>query len=62
MEERDILLMAALIASVRTIKFESREFQGMNSPRMRCEVSNSIALARLIVKMSKMDVAQRVTD
>ena len=51
MDERDILFMAALIAAVRTARFEDREFQGAHSPRMRAQVSNSLALARLVAKV-----------
>ena len=50
MEEQTVLLMAALIASVRTARFEGREFQGAASPRMMAEVANAIALARMICR------------
>ena len=58
MEERDILLMAALIAAVRTARFEQKDFVGAATPRMMSEISNSISLARRICKYA----ADRVVD
>jgi hypothetical protein len=48
-----ICLMAALIAAVRTARFEDREFQGMGSPRVMAQIANSLWLARKIVDRSK---------
>lgn len=53
MEERDILLMAALIAAVRTARFEDREFAGATSPRMQAQISNSLALARRLCERAE---------
>ncbi len=42
------LLMASLIAAVRTARFEGRELEGMQSPRMRAQIDNSLRLAEAI--------------
>ena len=54
MEERElVLIMASLIAAVRTARFDDREFQGENTPRMRAQVANSLALAKLLVRTER---------
>ena len=39
------LMMAALVAAVRTARFEERESMGAGSPRMAAAVANSFQLA-----------------
>ena len=39
------LIMAALIAAVRTARIEDREYMGAGSPRMAAAVANSFQLA-----------------
>ncbi len=41
-----VLLMAALIASVRTARFEEKEFRGMKSPRYQAAMAVSLAIAQ----------------
>jgi hypothetical protein len=43
-----MLLMAALIAAVRTSRFDAKEFEGAHSPRIMSEVYQFIQLARLV--------------
>jgi hypothetical protein len=55
MADRDVqpntvLLMAALIAAVRTARFDASEFEGANSPRIMSEVYQSLQLARLVYR------------
>ena len=38
------LMMAVLVAAVRTAKFEEREYMGARSPRMAAAVANSFQL------------------
>jgi hypothetical protein len=45
-----VLLMAALIAAVRTARFNASEFEGANSPRIMSEVYQSLQLARLVYR------------
>jgi len=45
-----VLLMAALIAAVRTARFNAMEFEGANSPRIMSEVYQSLQLARLVYR------------
>ena len=54
-DDHDLRMMAALIAAVRTLRFEHKEFQGMHSPRMRAEAGNALALARLLLRMTNGD-------
>jgi len=42
--------MAALIAAVRTARFNASEFEGANSPRIMSEVYQSLQLARLVYR------------
>lgn len=45
-----VLLMAALIAAVRTARFSASEFEGSNSPRIMSEVYQSLQLARIVYR------------
>lgn len=45
-----LLLMAALIAAVRTARFDASEFEGASSPRIVSEVYQSLQLARLVYR------------
>ena len=58
-EEQTILLMSALIAAVRTARFEGKDFQGMSTPRMMGAVSNSLWLAEAICKYRKQQLEGR---
>ena len=48
-----MLVMAALIAAVRTARCADREFQGAYSPKVVAEVANALALARLICRRAQ---------
>jgi hypothetical protein len=48
-----MLVMAALIAAVRTARRAVREFQGAYSPKVVGEVMNALALARLICRRAQ---------
>ena len=48
-----MLVMAALIAAVRTARCADREFQGAYSPTVVAEVANALALARLICRRAQ---------
>ena len=48
------LLMASLIAAVRTARFEDREYNGAASPRMIAAISNSLELAHRICTYAEM--------
>lgn len=50
MPPNTILLMAALIAAVRTARFDAREFEGAHSPRIMSEVYRSLELARIVYR------------
>jgi hypothetical protein len=45
-----VLLMAALIAAVRTARFDASEFEGSSSPRIMSEVYQSLQLARIVYR------------
>lgn len=45
---RDRLLMVALIAAIRTARFEPREYEGMASPRMVAAIHDSVFLTSRI--------------
>lgn len=58
MADRDVLpntvlLMAALIAAVRTARFHASEFEGANSPRIMSEVYQSLQLARIVYRRAE---------
>jgi hypothetical protein len=48
-----LLLMAALIAAVRTARFDGQELEGMQSPRMRGQIENSLRLAEALWKQAQ---------
>jgi hypothetical protein len=48
-----ILIMAALIAAVRTARCADSEFQGVYSPKVVGEVANALSLARLICRRAQ---------
>jgi hypothetical protein len=48
-----ILVMAALIAAVRTARCSDSEFQGAYSPKVVAEVANALSLARLISRRAQ---------
>jgi hypothetical protein len=47
-----VAVVAGLIAAVKLARVESREIQS-RSPRVRCIISESIAISRMVVEASK---------
>lgn len=46
-----VLLMAALIASVKTARFDAKEFQGMKSPRLESAMANSLTHGERLLRI-----------
>lgn len=57
-EEQQILQMAALIAAVRTVKFDTTEFQSMSTPRVIGALQASLWLARKLCEIHRANVAR----
>ncbi len=47
-----VAVVAGLVAAVKLARVESREIQN-RSPRVRCIISESITIARMVVEASK---------
>jgi hypothetical protein len=47
-----VAVVAGLVAAVKLARVESREIQS-RSPRVRCIISESITIARMVVEASK---------
>ena len=47
-----LAVVAGLVAAVKLARVESREIQS-RSPRVRCIISESITIARMVVEASK---------
>jgi hypothetical protein len=47
-----VAIVAGLVAAVKLARVESREIQN-KSPRVRCIISESITIARMVVEASK---------